>query len=705
MPHRMHLLSVVIAGTLLLAACGDSEPATSVTDQSLAATAETAAAPAPFVYEADRFADIRVLRYQIPGFDQLSLPQKKLLYFLSQAGMSGRDIFYDQNYRHNLRIRRTIEQIVQHYTGDRSTADYNAFLTYAKQLWFANGIHHHYSSDKFTPGFTAGYFRQLVQDSPAATWPLTEGQTLDALLTQLEPVIFDPAVDAKKVNTAADVDKITGSAVNFYRDVTEAEVAAFYASKKDANNPHPVMAGLNSRLVKQDGQLVEQVWKVGGLYTQAIERIVYWLEQAITVAENEAQRTALELLVKYYQSGDLADFDAYNVAWVADTASTVDVINGFIEVYEDPLGYRGSFESVVSVRDEEATKRIGAIAARAQWFEDNSPILNEHKKADVAGITGKAIMVVSESGDASPATPIGINLPNSNWIRAEHGSKSVSLSNITAAYDASPGGTLEEFAASADEVARSKQWAELSGHLHTDMHEVIGHASGKLNAGVADTADTLKQYASAMEEGRADLVALYYMMDPMLIEIGVMPSLDVGKAEYDSYIRTGLMTQLYRIEPGDNIEEAHMRNRQEIAAWVYEQGQSENVVERVQREGKTYFVVNDYEKLRGLFGQLLREHQRIKSEGDFAAAQNLIENYGTKVDPVLHAEVLQRFATLNVAPYSGFINPVLVPVYANGATSVEEGGEIVDVRVEYPTDFVEQMLDYGQEYALLPVEN
>jgi len=503
------------------------------------------------------------------------------------------------------------------------------------------------------------------------------------------------------VNTAADIDKVAGSAVNFYRDVTEAEVAAFYASKKDPNNPHPVMAGLNSRLVKVDGKLVEQVWKVGGLYTQAIERIVYWLQQAATVAENDAQRTALELLVKYYQSGDLADFDAYNIAWVADTQSAIDVINGFIEVYNDPLGYRGSFESVVSVRDVESTKRIGAIAARAQWFEDNSPILGDHKKADVTGITGKAIMVVSESGDSSPATPIGINLPNSDWIRAEHGSKSVSLSNITDAYNAAPGSALEEFAASPDEVARSKQWAELSGHLHTDMHEVIGHASGKLNPGIGDPADTLKQYASAMEEGRADLVALYYMMDPMLIEIGVMPTLDVGKAEYDSYIRGGLMTQLYRIEPGDNIEEAHMRNRQEIAAWVYEKGQPENVIEKVVRDGKTYFVINDYDKLRGLFGQLLREHQRIKSEGDFAAAQNLIENYGTKVDPELHAEVLRRFSTLDVAPYSGFINPVLVPVYANGASE----GEIVDVKVEYPTDFVQQMLSYGQQYALLPVEN
>ena len=704
MLRRVRLLSVAVSAALLLYGCGGAEqaaaPAESAAVVQAPAAAPAAEAPA-FQYEADRFADIRVLRYQIPGFEQLSLQQKQLLYYLSQAGMSGRDIMYDQNFRHNLRIRKLNEQILQHYSGDRSTPEFAAFTTYAKRVWFANGIHHHYSSDKFEPGFTADYLRQLVQGSTGASWPLTDGQSIDDLLALLEPVMFDPTVAPKKVNTAADIDKLAGSAVNFYRDVTEAEATAYYAAKKDPNDERPVMAGLNSRLVKENGEIVEKVWKVGGLYTQAIERIVFWLEQAITVAENDAQRTALELLVKYYRSGDLADFDAYNIAWVADTQSTIDVINGFIEVYNDPLGYRGSFESVVSVRDEESTKRIGAIAERAQWFEDNSPIMNEHKKADVTGITGKAIVVVSESGDASPATPIGINLPNSDWIRAEHGSKSVSLANITAAYNAAPGSALEEFAYSPEEIARSKQWAELSGHLHTDMHEVIGHASGKLNPGIGDPADTLKQYASAMEEGRADLVALYYMMDPMLIEIGVMPSLDVGKAEYDSYIRGGLMTQLYRIEPGDNIEEAHMRNRQEIASWVYEKGQPENVIEKVVRDGKTYFVINDYDKLRALFGQLLREHQRIKSEGDFAAAQNLIENYGTKVDPELHAEVLRRYATLNVAPYSGFINPKLVPVYADGAP----GGAIIDVRVEYPTDFVQQMLEYGQEYAFLPVEN
>jgi len=700
-------LSIMLVASTLLQGCGGSadnaSPPTVTTDliaESVIETAETAADS--FVFEADRFADIRILRYQIPGFEELTLQQKKLLYFLSQAGMSGRDITWDQNFKHNLRIRRTLEEIVRHYPGDRTTDDFTAFMTYAKRVWFANGIHHHYSSNKFVPEFSADYLRQLVLESAtAASFPLDAGQSLAQLLTILEPIIFDPTVAPKKVNTSADVDMITASAVNFYEGVTEAEVVAFYDKMIDKNDTTPVSYGLNSKLVKEDGVIVEKVWKVGGMYSAALERVVYWLEQAITVAENDKQRTALELLVKYYRSGDLADFDAYNIAWVADTESAIDVTNGFIEVYNDPLGYRGSFESVVSVRDLEATKRIGAIANVAQWFEDNSPILPEHKKADVRGITGKAITVVSETGDASPATPIGINLPNSAWIRAEHGSKSVSLSNITAAYNSSVSGALDEFAYSEEEVARSLAWAELSGNLHTDMHEVIGHASGRLNAGVGEESETLKQYASAMEEGRADLVALYYMMDPMLIEIGVMPSLDVGMAEYDGYIRGGLLTQLYRIEPGQQIEEAHMRNRQEIASWVYEKGRAENVIERVQREGKTYFVINNYPRLRELFGELLREHQRIKSEGDFAAAQALIENYGTKVDSELHAEVLQRFATLNAAAYSGFINPRLMPVVENTGNGVD----IVDVKVEYPNDFVEQMLEYGQSYSTLPTNN
>jgi dipeptidyl-peptidase-3 len=697
---RLRLLASSLT-LLLLQACGENTEAPVTTAApTLPAAAPIAAAEPEFQWEADRFADIRVLRYQIPGFEALSLQQKKLLYFLSQAGMSGRDILYDQHYRHNLRIRRTLEEIVKHYSGDRTSAEWNAFMTYTRQVWFANGIHHHYSGDKFTPGFSADYFHGLAQSVNAdATWPLDAGQTLDQMLAMLDPILFDPSVDAKKTNTAADVDKVAGSAVNFYRGVTEAEVAAFYDAKRDPNDPRPVMWGLNSQLVKENGELVERTWKVGGMYTQAIERIVYWLQQAITVAENDKQRKALELLVKYYQTGDLADFDAYNIAWVEDSDSVVDVTNSFIEVYSDPLGMRGSYESVVSIRDEESTRRIGAIANYAQWFEDNSPIMAEHKKTDVTGILGKAITVVSETGDASPATPIGINLPNSGWIREEHGSKSVSLSNITDAYNASDTGAAAEFTFSEEELARTREYSELAGHLHTDMHEVIGHASGIVNPGVGTPTETLKQYYSSLEEGRADLVALYYTMDPILIEIGVMPSLEVGMAEYDSYIRGGLMTQLYRIEPGKNLEEAHMRNRQMIAQWVYEKGRPDNVIERVSRDSKTYFVIRDYQKLRALFGELLKEVQRIKSEGDFAAGQALIENYGTKVDPELHAEVLRRYATLNVAPFSGFINPSLLPVIEPGST------EITDVIVEYPDDFTEQMLEYATIYSFLPTVN
>lgn len=655
-----------------------------------------------FEYEADRFADIRIMRYPIPGFDDFSIQQKKLLYFLSQAGMSGRDIMWDQNYKHNLRIRRTIEEIIKHYPGDRSTEEFNAFLTYAKQMWFASGIHHHYSNDKFSPEFTAEYFAEIIfASADNSSFPLDEGQSLADLVEFLNPVIFDPDVDPKKVNTSPELDKVVASAVNFYENVTEEEVVAFYESRAAGDNPRPVSWGLNSKLTRENGEIVEKVWKVGGMYTEAIEQIVYWLEQAISVAETNEQSTALELLIRYYRSGDLADFDAYNIAWVADTESPIDMINGFIEVYNDPLGYRGSFESVVSIRDEDATLRIGRIAEIAQWFEDNSPIMDEHKKAEVVGITGKAIIVVSETGDASPATPVGINLPNSSWIRTDYGSKSVSLSNITAAYNSSEGGTLEEFAWSEQEIERSKTYREIGGHLFTDMHEVIGHASGKINEGIGTTRETLKQYASPMEEARADLVALYFMMDSKLLELGVMPSLDVGRARYDSYIRNGLMTQLYRIEPGNQIEEAHMRNRQEIAAWAYERGLPENVIERIVRDNKTYFLINDYQRLREIFGELLREHQRIKSEGDFAAAQFLIENYGTQVDLELHTEVLERYAALNVAPYSGFINPRLVPVVENTA----EGVEIIDVSVEYPDDFVSQMLEYADRYSFLPTIN
>ena len=698
---------ILLASLTLLGACGDvSEPTTTTAQPALieAATSAEAAqtnlvtSDVEFEYEADRFADIRMLRYQVPGFSDLSNQQRELLYYLSQAALSGRDIMYDQNYKHNLRIRRTIEEVLKNYDGDRESESFANFLSYAKQVWFANGIHHHYSSAKFTPLFDQEYFSEIILASAKVSdFPVREGQSLVELVAELTPIIFDPTIDSKKVNTADGVDKIATSAVNFYEGVTEQEVIDFYAARSANDDDTPVSHGLNSKLTKVDGEIVEQVWRVGGMYNDALEQVVYWLERAINVAENEKQKKTFELLVKYYRSGDLEDFDAYNIAWVEDIDSTVDVINGFIEVYNDPLAYRGSFESVVSFRDAEATLRISAIGERAQWFEDNSPILSEHKKADVTGIDGKVITVVMESGDASPATPIGINLPNSSWIRAEHGSKSVSLGNIVGAYNSSPSKTLAEFAYSEEEILRSRTHSEQAGDLHTDMHEVIGHASGKINPGVGTTRETLRQYASTLEEARADLVALYYIMDPMLIEIGVMDSLDVGRSEYDAYIRGGAMLQLYRLQPGELVEEAHMRNRQLVALWSYEQGLEDNVIERVVRDGKTYFVVNDYEKLREIFGRLLREIQRIKSEGDFEAARELVENYGTQVDQELHAEVLERYASLEVAPYSGFINPRI------GAD--DENGVVSNVRVEYPKDFMAQMLEYAEDYSFLPTDN
>ena len=700
-------LLTVLVSLALLNACSEGSgtqttmPVTTIeatTDLSPSLEAAPFAAEDDFNYAADRFADIRMLRYQVPGFEDLSDQQKELLYYLSQAALSGRDIMFDQNYKHNLRIRRTLEEVLKNYAGARDTENFGHLTTYAKQVWFANGIHHHYSGLKFTPLFDEEYFNEVISAaSPESDFPLLEDQSVEQLITELTPILFDQNLDPKKVNTADGVDKVATSAVNFYEGVTEQEVVDFYAALSASDDSTPISYGLNSKLVKVDGQIVERVWHVGGMYSEALEQVVYWLERAIGVAENDKQRTTFELLVKYYRSGDLEDFDAYNIAWVADTDSAIDVINGFIEVYNDPLGYRGSFESVVSFRDAEATLRISAIGERAQWFEDNSPIQDEHKKADVTGIDGKVITVVMESGDASPATPIGINLPNSSWIRAEYGSKSVSLGNIVSAYNSSPSKTLEEFAFTTEEILRSRTHSEQAGDLHTDMHEVIGHASGLINEGVGTTRETLRQYASTLEEGRADLVALYYIMDPMLIEIGVMDSLDVGRTEYDSYIRGGAMLQLYRLQPGELVEEAHMRNRQLVALWSYEEGLEENVIERVIRDGKTFFVVNDYEKLREIFGRLLQEIQRIKSEGDFEAARELVENYGTQVDEELHAEVLQRYATLDVAPYSGFINPRVV--------ADDENGVVSNVRIEYPNDFMSQMLEYAANYSFLPNEN
>jgi dipeptidyl-peptidase-3 len=661
------------------------------------AAQETPADDAAFRVEAERFADVQVLRYRAPGFEALEPKTKELLYYLYEAALSGREILYDQKYRYNLSIRRTLEEIVKHYPGDRGTPEFSALTVYVKRVWFSNGIHHHYSNDKFAPGFDFAAFERIVKATPGE-FPLRPGQTLDELLAELEPVMFDPTVDAKLVTKSGTADVLAGSAVNFYDPtLTQAEVLEFYAARKQPNDPTPVSLGLNSTLVRRDGALFEEVWKVGGRYGAAIERVVAWLEKAAAVAENGAQRAALEKLVTYYRSGDLEDWDAYNVAWVEDKSSLVDVINGFVEVYHDPLGMRGAFESVVSFRDPEATKRIDAIAGQAQWFEDHLPILDRHKKANVLGITGKVITVVIESGDAAPPSPVGINLPNADWIRKQHGSKSVSLGNIVAAYDIVRGGADREFAWDTAEIENGERYGGLAAKLHTDMHEVIGHASGQLDPGVGPLHDTLKNFGSTLEEARADLVALYYAIDPKLVELGIMPSTDVGKVEYERYIRNGLQQQLYRISPGGEIEEDHMRNRQLVAAWVYEKGLPDNVIERRERDGKTYFVVRDYDKLRVLFGELLRELQRIKSEGDFEAIRGLVERYAVKVDPAMHAEVLERYAQLNVPAYSGFIGPRLVPVTS--------GEQIVDVRIEYPDDFSAQMLEYAEKYSFLPTWN
>ncbi len=679
-------MSLALAGSLLTA-CNSNE------------TTETTAPE--FEVVADQFADLQILRYRVPGFEELTLQQKELLYYLSEAAQAGRDIIWDQNYKYNLLVRHTLEGIVAHYEGERSGADWDAFIEYTKRVWFSNGIHHHYSMRKHSPDFDATYFASLIAGSPQASFPTVPGviNSTEELVAFLQPILFDPNVASKRVNLAEGEDLVLTSANNFYEGVTQAEVEAFYDARKDPNEERPVWHGLNSKMVKEDGALKELVWKSGGMYGAAIDKIIYWLEKAVAVAENAKQQKALDLLVKYYKSGDLTDWDAYNIAWVEDTESMIDVVNGFIEVYGDPLGMRASYESVVSVRDMEATKRIKAIGDEAQWFEDNSPILDAHKKAEVKGISAKVITVVQESGDAAPATPIGINLPNADWIRKFHGSKSVSLGNIVYAYNevTSKGSAIEEFAWSKEEIERSRQYGPLAGDLHTDLHEVIGHASGQLNPGIGTPKETLKQYASTLEEARADLVALYFVLDEKLIELGVMPSLEVGMAEYEGYIRNGLMLQLRRLEPGDILEESHMRNRQLNAMWAYEMGKAENVIERKERDGKTYFVVNDYQKLRELFGQLLREIQRIKSEGDFEAGRALVENYGVQVDQDLLVEVKERYAKLGSKPYSGFIQPKL--------EAVMQGDSLVDVTVSYPADFTEQMMEFGRKSSHLPVIN
>ena len=651
-----------------------------------------------FKYIAEQFADLRVLRYQVEGFDKLTLQNKILLYYLYEAALSGRDIIYDQNYKFNLTIRKSLESIINNYNGDKNNEDYKKLLVYAKRVWFSNGIHHHYNQDKFTPECDKQFFIDQLNLINESQLPLNNNETKEAFINTIIPIIYDPTIASKKVSLESKGDLIKSSAVNFYEGVTQQEVTRFYEKMKIKGDSMQPMYGINSKLVKENGVLVEKVWKVGGLYTQAIEKIVYWLEKAITVAENNEQKNALEKLVTFYKTGLVKDFDAYNIAWVKDVNSSIDVVNGFIEVYQDPLGIKGSFESVVSVKDFEASKRIATIGENAQWFEDNSSILPEHKKKNVVGISAKVINAVIECGDAAPSTPIGINLPNNEWIREKHGSKSVNLGNIVEAYDQAAGASVaNEFYYNNQIIQRVINCAGLADKLHTDMHEVIGHASGQINKGIGQPNETLKNYASALEEGRADLVALYYLFDKKLIELGVMPSLDYGMAAYDEYITKGLLVQLSRILPGKSIEEAHMRNRQMVAAWVYEKGKKDSVIVKKFENGKTYFVITNYEKLRVLFGDLLREIQRVKSEGDYVAGKNLIENYGVKVDPALHKEVLERYKNLGIAPYQGFIQPKLIPVL--------EGDKIIDVKIEYPNNFVDQMLFYGKSYSFLPTHN
>jgi dipeptidyl-peptidase-3 len=641
-----------------------------------------------FTYLAEQFADLKIIRYRIPGFDELTLQQKQLAYYLTQAGYAGRDIIWDQNYRHNLKIRKALEHIVTNYTGDKETDNWKAFMVYTKRVWFANGIHHHYSMDKFIPGFDQTYFQSLCDATGATVAP------------KVMEVMFNPAIDNKKVSLDPNKDLLLASATNFYDpDITEKEAVAFYKAKMKAGDKTPISYGLNSKLVRGKNGLEEKVWKIDGMYGAAIKEIVGWLKKAVEVAENEAQGNALKLLIEYYKTGDLKTWDAYNIAWTSATEGDVDYINSFIEVYNDPLGYRGSYETIVEINDFEASKRMAVVAENAQWFEDNSTILPEHKRANVTGVSYKVVNAAGEAGDASPSTPIGVNLPNANWIRANHGSKSVSLGNIVVAYDKSSGkGMLQEFCYTPEEIKLSEEHGTLAGKMHTALHEVIGHASGKINDGVATPKETLKNYSSTLEEARADLVGLYYIMDQKLIDLGLVPSQDVAKAEYNGYIRNGMMLQLRRLEPGAVLEEAHMRNRQLVASWAYEKGMAEKVIEKVKKDGKTYFVVNDYAKLRALFGELLKEIQKIKSEGDYEAGKHLVETYGVQVDRELHQEVLDRSKKLNIPPYGGFINPRLVEVK-------DEAGNVTNIKVEYPEDFTAQMLEYGKTYGFLPENN
>jgi dipeptidyl-peptidase-3 len=673
--------TIAFMGTALFISCGPSQ--------------KKVAAEEEFTYQVDRFEDISVLRYRLPGFENLTAGEKEFIYYLSEAALCGRDILWDQNFRYNLVIRKTLEAIIDTYSGDRTGAEYEAFITYVKRVFFANGIHHHYSNDKFVPGFSEEFFAQLVMGSDTERLPLSVDQSAAQLVEMLTPIMFDPTLYAKKVNQAAGVDMITSSASNFYEGVTQQEVETYYSSLADPSDPRPVSWGLNTKVIKSDGKVTEVPWRSGGMYGQAVDKIIYWLDKARMAALSEKQKMELDILIDYYKTGDLKAWDDYNVMWAGNTGLSVDYINGFIESYNDPLGMKATWEAVVDYKDMEASKRTALITENAQWFEDHSPVDPQYRKEKVTGVAASVINVAMLGGDCYPASPLGINLPNSNWIRTESGSKSVTLANITDAKDivARGSGFLEEFAYDQAEIERAVKWGSLADALHTDMHECIGHASGKLAPGTDPNA--LKNYASPLEEMRADLFALYFMMDPKMTGIGLVTSEDVAKTQYDNYIRNGLLTQIVRILPGKDIEQAHMRCRSSIAHWVFEKGKAADVIEVVSRDGKTYVRINDYAKLRDLFGDMLREVQRIKSEGDFEAGRNLIENYGVKIDQELHKEILARYARLDLAPYIGFVNPVMTPV-------TDRDGRITDVTIEYCSDFLGQMMEYGRSYSFLP---
>ena len=685
---RMKRILSIILMTAIISGFGSCKK----TEKEITSTEPT------FNYIVDQFADIQILRYKVPGFEQLSLKQKELIYYLNQAALEGMDILYDQNFKHNLCVKRTLEAVYQYGKVDTKSLEWKAFETYLKRVWVSNGIHHHYATDKFKPGFSKEFFAKAVLSVSPDSLPLNQGETVQDLISKLTIIIFDPNVDAKRVNLAEGQDLIVTSACNYYEGVTQKEAEDFYNSKKVPGDDKPVSYGLNSKLVKENGKLVEKVWKTDGMYGQALTKIVFWLRKAADVAENPKQAEVINKLIAYYNDGNLKTFDEYCIKWVEDLDSQVDFINGFTETYGDPLGFKGAWESDVNFINVEATKRTKKISENAQWFEDNSPVAPEFKKEKVKGVTAKVITAAILAGDSYPTTPIGINLPNSNWIRRDHGSKSVTIENITEAYDKASQGTgfNEEFMLGKEEIERAEKYGFLTDNLHTDLHECLGHGSGKILPGVDP--DALKAYGSTIEEARADLFGLYYLADPELVKLGLTPNNEAFKAEYYKYIMNGLLTQLTRIEPGNNIEESHMRNRALIARWTFEKGAADNVMELTKRDGKTFLVIHDYQALRKLFGNLLAEIQRIKSTGDYAAAQKIVEQYSVKVDPELHKEILERYAKLNLAPYKGFVNPVYTPVY-------NKKGIITDIKVSYDEGYAEQHLRYAKEFSNLPVYN